>query len=131
MFMPSEFAAPIRVASSYDVITFAPVFFASSAALPTWSEWPCVTRIASSALGCSIFGAIGLSSQGSIAIVAPPGVWMIHAAWPHQVAVVAVGGAVAGGAGCLPGTTGGAIPGFSAMIGVGAGAEVAAVDAAA
>src|SRR6266498_2074450 len=104
MFMPSEFAAPIRLASSYDVITLAPVFFARSAALPTWSECPWVTRIASSAFGCAIFGAIGLSSQGSIAIVAPPGVWMIHAAWPHHVAVVAVGAAAGGAGGCLPGT---------------------------
>src|SRR3954453_10165999 len=115
MFMPSEFAAPIRLASSYDVITFAPVFFASSAALPTWSEWPCVTRIASSAFGCSIFGAIGLSSQGSIAIVAPPGVWMIHAAWPHQVAVVAVGGAAAGAGGWVAGAARGGTPAFVAL----------------
>ena len=46
-----------------------------------------------------------------------------QAAWPHQVAVVAVGGGRGGGRrGCLPGTTGGAIPGLSAMIGAGAGA---------
>ena len=43
-----------------------------------------------------------------MAIVAPPGVWMIQAACPHHVAVVAVGAAAAAGAGCLPGTTGGA-----------------------
>ena len=35
MFIPSELAAPIRLASSNDVITLAPVFLASSAALPT------------------------------------------------------------------------------------------------
>src|SRR6185312_16750703 len=66
--------------------------------------WPWVTRMASSALGCSIFGALGLSSQGSMAIVAPPGVVITHAACPHQVAVVppAVGagaGFAAAGAG--------------------------------
>ena len=35
MFIPSELAAPIRLASSNDVITLAPVFLASSPALPT------------------------------------------------------------------------------------------------
>src|SRR4051812_25069968 len=63
-------------------------------------------RMASSAFGCSILGAFGLSSQGSMAIVAPPGVVMTQAACPHQVAVVppaavgaADGAAAAGAAG--------------------------------
>ena len=51
--------------------------------------------MASSFVGFSSLGAIGLSSHGSIAIVAPPGVVMIQAAWPQNVAVVppAVGAA--------------------------------------
>src|SRR4051812_24128612 len=53
-------------------------------------------------------------------MVAPPGVVMIQAACPHQVAVVAVAaGGAAGGGGCFPGTTGGANPGLSAMTGAG------------
>src|SRR5436305_2930313 len=44
--------------------------------------------MASSDFGCSIFGAFGLSSQGSTAMVAPPGVVITQAACPHQVAVV-------------------------------------------
>src|SRR5580692_4689443 len=99
MFIPSAFCAPIRLASSYEVMTLAPVCLASSAVLPTWSKWPWVTRMASSALGCSIFGALGLSSQGSIAIVAPAGVVMMKAACPHQVATAPPGaGAAAAGA---------------------------------
>src|SRR5262245_65380990 len=70
---------------------------------------------------------MGLSRLGSMAIVAPPGVWMIQAACPHQVAVVTVGAdGAAAGAGCLPGTTGGAISGFWEMIGSGAGAGAGA-----
>src|SRR4029079_2021899 len=100
-----------------------------SAVLPTWSEWPCVTRMASSTFGCSILGDIGLSSHGSTAIVAPPGVVMIQAAWPHHVAVVADGPAGGAGGGCLPGTTGGAIPGLSAMTGPGGGGVAAGAAA--
>src|SRR6185312_12745667 len=73
MFIPSELGAPMRLASSYEVISLAPVFLASSRALPTWSKWPCVTRMASSVLGWSSFGALGLSSQGSMAMVAAAG----------------------------------------------------------
>src|SRR5689334_18033332 len=90
--------------------------------------------MASSVFGCSIFGAIGLSSHGSMAIAAPPGVVITQAACPHHVAVVADGAAGAAGAGCLPGTTGGAIPGLSAMCGsaatAGAGAGAGAACAA-
>src|SRR6185312_4203404 len=106
MFIPSELGAPMRLASSYEVISLAPVFLASSRALPTWSKWPCVTRMASRVLGWSSFGALGLSSQGSMAMVAPPGVVMIQAAWPHQVAVVTPAGAgfsAAGAAGAAAG----------------------------
>ena len=71
-FIVSAFCRPRRVASSRVQTTLAPVFFASSTALPTWSGWPWVIRMASSAFGCSILGAFGLSSQGSIAIAAPP-----------------------------------------------------------
>ena len=65
-------------------------------------------------------------------MVAPPGVWMTQAACPHQVAVVTAGVAAAGAAAAgFPGTTGGAIPGLSAMIGAGAGAAAAGGAAAA
>src|SRR5262245_33775745 len=50
---------------------------------------------------------------------------MIQAACPHQVKVVAAGAAGAAGAGGFPGTTGGGMPGLSAMPGAGAGAGAA------
>src|SRR5262245_7015517 len=79
--------------------------------------------MASRVFGCSSpFGATGLSSQGSMAMVAPPGVVMTHAAWPHQVAVVPPGaafvaaGAVAAAAGGLApaGAAGGGVAGLAA-----------------
>ena len=56
---------------------------------------------------------------------------MTQAACPHQVAVVAVAAGGGGGRrrGCFPGTTGGAIPGLSAMTGAGAAPGGAAATA--
>src|SRR5437870_3269185 len=63
-------------------------------------------------------------------MVAPPGVAMIQAACPHQVAVVAPGAAAGAGAAGLPGTTGDAMPPLSEMLGPGAGAGAGAGAAA-
>src|SRR5579863_7047089 len=86
---------PMSSVISRVAITLAFVFLARSATPAAWSKWPWVTRMASSCLGFSIFGAIGLSNHGSMAIVAPPGVVMTQAAWPQKVAVVPVGAAAA------------------------------------
>src|SRR5262245_51830163 len=108
MFIPSDFGAPIKLASSNEVITVAPVFLASSAVIPTWSPWPWVTRMASSVFGSSALGAFGLSKKGSMAMVAPPGVVITHAACPHHVAVVPPAAAGAAGAGAAGAAAGGA-----------------------
>src|SRR6266702_465473 len=76
--------------SSYAPTNFALVFLASATASPTWSEWPCVTRMKSTFSGGAALPSLfeGFENQGSMASTVHLGVFTVNAAWPYQVTCV-------------------------------------------